>query len=149
MNAAPSPSAGGSPGSRRPGRRSIDTDLLRVKRLDVDLNEAELQHCQQQAEACELPLRRWARDLLLGVQPQHAHHGDLRLIWASSSTLQSQANQLVTALNVLRKTGDLRHETAEQPLRDLAELAPRLYSLVKQMRVELMSVRTSTLGRKS
>lgn len=129
--------------SRRPGRRSIDTDLLRVKRLDVDLNDAELRHCQQQAEACELPLRRWARDLLLGSQPQAAHPTDLRLLWTNSSTLQSQTNQLVTSLNILRKTGELRLETADRALHELAELAPRLYALVKQMRVELLSVRGS------
>ncbi|MEP7295751.1 MAG: hypothetical protein ABI702_06135 [Burkholderiales bacterium] len=115
--------------------------MLRVKRLDVDLNEAELRYCQQQAEACELPLRRWARDLLLGSPPQAAHPRDLRLIWSSSSTLQSQTNQLVAALNALRKTGELQLDTADQTLRGLAELAPRLYSLVKEMRVELLSIR--------
>ena len=127
--------------SRRPGRRSIDTDLLRVMRLDVDLNAAELHHCQRHAEVASMPLRRWARSMLLGSPPPAAHHGDLRMIWSSSSTLQSQANQLVTSLNVLRKNGDLRLDSAEQSLRELAELAPRLHSLVKQMRVELMSFR--------
>lgn len=129
------------PRTRRPGRRSIDTDLLRVKRLDVDLNTAELHQCQQQADAAAMPLRRWARDLLLGSQPHAAHPSELRLLWTSSSTLQSQTNQLVTSLNILRKTGELRPETADQSLRELAELAPRLYSLVKQMRVELLSIR--------
>ena len=143
MSASLPASAPENPRSRRPGRRSVDTDLLRVKRLDVDLNDAELRQCQQQAEACELPLRRWAREQLLGSQPQAAHHGDLRMIWGSSSTLQSQANQLVTSLNVLRKSGELRLDTGDQSLRELAELAPRLYSLVKQMRVELLSIRGS------
>lgn len=129
--------------SRRPGRRSIETDLLRVLRLDVDLNSAELHHCQRHAEVASMPLRRWARGMLLGSPPPAAHHGDLRMIWGSSSTLQSQTNQLVTALNVLLKTGELRIDTAEQSLLELAELAPRLYSLVKQMRVELLSVRGS------
>jgi|GEM_PF-3886000 len=109
------------------------------------MNGAEFRHCQHQAEVASMPLRRWARSMLLGSPPQAAHHGDLRLIWGSSSTLQSQANQLVTALNVLRKTGELRLDTADQSLRELAELAPRLYSLVKQMRVELLSTR----GRKA
>lgn len=126
--------------SRRPGRRSVDTDLLRVKRLDVDLNDAELRRCQQHAEACALPLRRWARETLLGSPPVAAHHADLRLIWSSSSTLQSQTNQAVAALNVLQKSGELRLDNAEQSLRDLVELVPRLYNLVKQMRVELLSV---------
>lgn len=129
--------------SRRPGRQSVDTDLLRVKRLDVDLNDAEVQHCQQHAKACNLPVRRWARELLLGRQPQAAHSGDLRLIWASSSTLQSNANQLVSCLNSLRQNGELRLDTADRSLRDLAELAPCLYTLVKQMRVELFSIRGS------
>ena len=132
--------------SRRPGRPSIDTDLLRVKRLDLALNAAELRHCQQQAEACALPLRRWARDHLLGQKPPAAHPVDLRFVWSSSSTLQSQLNQLVTALNVLRKAGELRMDSADQSLRELAELAPRLYSLVKQMRVDLLSVRGLTKG---
>lgn len=140
-----STSSGDTSRSRRPGRRSIDTDLLRVLRLDVDLNAAELHHCQQHAEASSMPLRRWARGMLLGAPPQAAHPADLRRIWGSSSTLQSQANQLVTSLNILRKTGELRLDTAEQSLHELAELAPRLYSLVKQMRVELLSIR----GRKA
>ena len=129
--------------SRRPGRRSVDTDLLRVKRLDVDMNDVELRRCQQHAEACELPVRRWARETLLGSPPVAAHHADLRSIWSSSSTLQSQTNQAVAALNVLQKSGELRLDSAEQSLRELAELAPRVYSLVKQMRVELLSIRGS------
>lgn len=143
MSASQSASAQLESRSRRPGRRSIDTDLLRVKRLDVDLNDAELRHCQQQAEAASMPLRRWARGMLLGSPPPAAHPGDLRLIWSSSSTLQSQTNQLVTSLNILQKTGELRLETADQALRGLAELAPRLHSLVKQLRVELLSIRGS------
>ena len=128
---------------RRPGRRSIDTDLLRVKRLDVDFNAAELRQCQEQAEACAQPLRRWAREQLLGYQPQVAHPADLRLLWTSSYTLQSQTNQLVTSLNILRKSGEFRLDTAEKSLHELAELAPRLYALVKEMRVGLLSVRVS------
>ena len=126
--------------SRRPGRPSVDTDDLRALRLAIYLNSAELQRCQQHAQASSTPLRRWARETLLGSPPLAAHHGDLRLLWGSSSTLQSQTNHLVTSLNILHKTGELRLDTAEQSLRELAELAPRLYSLVKQMRVELLSV---------
>ena len=129
------------PPRRGPGRRSIDTDLLRVKRLDVDLNAAELHQCQQLADAAAMPLRRWARGLLLGSKPHAAYPGELRLIWSSSSTLQSNANQLVSCLNVLRQNGELRLDTACQSLQELAELAPRLYALVRQMRAELLSVR--------
>ena len=90
-----------------------------------------------------MPLRSWARSMLMGSPPPAAHHGDLRMLWGSSSTLQSQTNHLVTSLNVLRRSGELRLETADHSLHELAELAPRLYALVKQMRVELLSVRGS------
>lgn len=131
------------PRRRRTGRPSIDTDLLRVQRLNVQFNSDELQVCHRAAQAAALPLGRWARRALLGTPTPAAQPTELRALWSSSSTLQSNTNQLVERLNQLHLSGDLSRDSADQTLRELAVLAPRLYSLVKQMRVELLSVRSS------
>lgn len=129
------------PRTRRPGRRSIDTDLLRVKRVDIDLNEAELRHCQQQADAVGMPLRRWARRTLLGVRIVAAQPAALRAIWSESSTLQSNLNQAAARLDELRLAGELTQQNASATLSELMQLYPELYALVRTMRLELATMR--------
>ncbi|MEO8807074.1 MAG: hypothetical protein ABI433_13425 [Burkholderiaceae bacterium] len=135
----PSPSRG-----RRPGRRSLDTDLLRVKRLDIDLNDSELAHCQRQADAAGVPVRRWARRVLLGVKVAAAQPAELRAIWSETSTLQSNLNQVAARLDELRLAGELTQERASSTLVELLRLYPALYQLVRSMRLELATMRGAT-----
>lgn len=137
----PSPSASR---LRRPGRRSVDTEFLRTRRLDIDVSAAEFERCQQIAAAAALPLRRWARQVLLGVPVSAVRPAELRELWAASSTLQSNFNQLCARLNELHQAGDLRLDSAETTLRNLAALAPELHRLVCLMRVELAALRGRT-----
>jgi hypothetical protein len=118
--------------------------LLRVRRLDLDLNDSEYLQCQQAAAAASLPLRKWARRTLLGTPTPAAQPQELRSIWSSSSTLQSNTNQLCENLNRLQLVGELNLRAADQTLRDLAVLAPELHQLVRQMRVELASLKRSS-----
>ena len=136
MVEVPSPSK-----KRRPGRPSIDTDLLRVQVVNIDLNLAELDECQQRAAAASLPLRRWARRTLLGTPTPAAQPAELRDLWSRSSTLQSNTNQLVERLNQLHLSADLNLGSAEPTLLELAELAPRLHTIVCLMRIELANLR--------
>lgn len=146
MVEVPSPSIQ-NPRRRRPGRPSIDTDLLRLTRVNVQLNSNELAQCQRAAQAAALPLGPWARRTLLGAPCPAAQPAELRALWSSSSTLQSNTNQLVERLNQLHLAGDLNRDSADQTLHDLALIAPQLHQLVCQMRVELLSVRSSTTRR--
>lgn len=136
MVEVPSPSK-----KRRPGRPSIDTDLLRVQVINIDLNLAELDECQQRAAAASLPLRRWARRTLLGTPTPAAQPAELRDLWSRSSTLQSNTNQLVERLNQLHLSADLNLGSAAPTLLELAELAPRLHTIVCLMRIELANLR--------
>lgn len=127
--------------NRRPGRRSIDTDLLRTRRLDLDLNEAELAQCQASADAAAMPLRRWARCTLLGLPITVARSDELRRLWSESSTLQSNFNQAAQRLNELHIAGELSIATGDQALQALAKIVPGLYALVRALRVELAAMR--------
>ncbi len=138
------------PSPRRPRRRlgggqSVDTDLLRCERLNIDLNAAEVALLKKRAAAASLPLRRWARRTLLGTPTPAAQPAELRSLWSSSSTLQSNFNQLCENLNRLHLQDELTfasaNQTLRETLRDLAVLAPQLHQLVRQMRVELASLK--------
>lgn len=107
------------------------------------MNAAELEHCKQQAAAASMPLRQWARHVLTGAHVAAATPSELRALWSQSSTLQSNTNQLVERLNQLHRSGELRLTEADSTLRELANLAPRLYELVCVMRVELVASRRS------
>ncbi|MES2992643.1 MAG: hypothetical protein V4844_14570 [Pseudomonadota bacterium] len=135
----PSPSA-----RRRRGRPALDTDQLRTLRLNVDLNQAELSQCQQRADTAALPLRRWARRVLIGTPIAATRPAELRALWTESSTLQANFNQLVERLNFLHQAGELDLTGCERAFRDLAHLVPELHQLVCSMRVEL-----AALGRSS
>lgn len=140
MVEVPSPS-NPNPRRRRTGRPSVDTDLLRLQRLNVQLNNDELQVCQRAANAAALPLARWARRTLLGTPTSAAQPQELRSLWSSSSTLQSSTNQICENLNRLHLSGELNLDSATKPLQELAALAPDLHRLVCQMRVELANLR--------
>lgn len=126
---------------RKPGRPSIDTDLLRLVRLNVQLNADELLQCQKAAASAALPLGRWARRRLLGTPTPAAQPAELRDLWSRSSTLQSNTNQLVERLNQLHLAADLNLGLAGPTLLELAELAPRLHVIVCLMRIELANLR--------
>lgn len=136
--AVPPPST---PLRRRGGGQSVDIEVLRCERLNIDLNAAEVALLKQRAAAASLPLRRWARRTLLGTSTPAAQPQELRSIWSSSSTLQSNTNQLCENLNRLHLQNELSLGAADQTLRDLAVLAPELHQLVRQMRVELASLK--------
>lgn len=143
MVEVPSPS-NPNPRRRRPGRPSVDTDLLRLQRLNVQLNNDELQVCQRAANAAALPLARWARRTLLSTPTPAAQPQELRSIWSESSTLQSNTNQLVERLNQLHQAGDLTLGSASQTLQELVAIAPDLHNLVRQMRVQLVALKGSS-----
>ena len=126
---------------RKGGGRSVDTDLLRGERLNIDLNGGELARFRQLAADAGMPLRRWARRTLLGVKIVPALPSELRAIWGSSSTLQSNLNQAAARLDELRLAGELTLENAGAPLHELLQLYPQLYSLVRAMRLELATMR--------
>ena len=136
--AVPPPST---PRRRSGGGQSVDTEVLRCERLNIDLNAAEVAQLKQHAAAAALPLRRWARRTLLGTPTPAAQPAELREIWSRSSTLQSNTNQLCERLNQLHLNGDLNRDSADQTLRELAILAPDLHQLVRQMRIELANLR--------
>ena len=136
--AVPPPST---PRRRSGGGQSVDTEVLRCERLNIDLNAAEVAQLKQRAAAAALPLRRWARRTLLGTPTPAAQPAELREIWSRSSSLQSNTNQLCERLNQLHLNGDLNRDSADQTLRELALLAPDLHQLVRQMRVELANLK--------
>ena len=125
----------------RGGGRSVDTDSLRSLRLNLDLNAAERAQINASAAAAAMPLRRWARRTLLGATITPALSSELRQIWSSSSTLQSNFNQLCSNLNQMDQTGELSLATCEPALLELARLAPGLHQLVRSMRLELTMMR--------
>ena len=127
--------------SGRPGRPSIETDELRTLRLNIDLNAAELAQLQDSAATASLPVRRWARRTLLGTRTPAARPVELRQIWGSSSTLQSNLNQVAARLDEMRLASVLNQETASEHLGELLSLYPALYELVRTMRLELVSMR--------
>ncbi len=129
---------------RRPGRPSVDTDLLRLNRVNVQLNLNELAQCQRAAEAAAMPLGTWARRTLLGTPTPAAQPAELRALWSSSSTLQSNTNQLVEKLNLLHLQNELNLGSAGPTLLELAELAPRLHTIVCLMRIELANLKGSS-----
>lgn len=130
-----------SPARHAGGGRSVDTDLLRGERLNIDLNAAELLRLRELADTAGMPLRRWARRTLLGVTIVAAQPAELRAIWGASSTLQSNLNQAAARLDELRLAGELTQEGASAILLELLELYPQLYSLVRSMRLELATMR--------
>lgn len=129
---------------KRGGGKSIDTDLLRSIRLDLDLNPAELTELKKSAKAASLPLRRWARRVLLGRKISAAQPLELRRLWTESSTLQSNFNQLVSRLDELRVAGALNASTVGEHLAALLIVVPDLHHLVRLMRVELASLRSAS-----
>lgn len=123
------------------GGRSVDTDLVRGERLNIDLNAGELSRLRELADTAGMPLRRWARRTLLGVKIVAAQPAELRAIWGASSTLQSNLNQAAARLDELRLAGELTRDSASATLVELLELYPQLYSLVRAMRLELATMR--------
>ena len=126
---------------RKGGGRSVDTDLLRGERLNIDLNAGELARFRQLAADAGMPLRRWARRTLLGVKIVAAQPAELRALWAASSTLQSNLNQAAARLDELRLAGALTQDNASATLPELLRLYPELYALVRTMRLELATMR--------
>lgn len=132
-----------SPPGRRRGRPrpSIDTDDLRTLRLNIDLNAFELAQLQESAATASLPVRRWARRTLLGMRTPAARPVELRKLWGSSSTLQSNLNQVAARLGEMSLAAELNQEAALEQLGELLSLYPALYELVRTMRLELVSMR--------
>ena len=129
---------------RRPGRRPLELSQLRSFRVDVDLSAAELAQCQMAAGVAELPLRRWARRVLLGHRVSAAQPAELRRMWTASSTLQSNFNQLVARLAELRAADELNAATASDHLVALLAVVPDLHSLVRDMRLQLASLKAAS-----
>lgn len=123
------------------GGRSVDTDLLRCERLNIDLNSGELARFRELAADAGMPLRRWARRTLLGAKIVPVLPSELRALWAASSTLQSNLNQTAARLDELRVAGELTRENASASLFELLNLYPELYALVRTMRLELATMR--------
>jgi len=135
------PSSDPAAASRRGGRPRLAAAARCTVRVALNLTPAEAAQVSAAAAAASLPLAAWARvRLLRDRSPARSQHAELVEIWRDSSTIQSNFNQLVSRLNELHSAGELHVHTAAPTLVELRQIAPRMYRLVKALRLELTRV---------